>query len=76
MTPRITGQFGSAISQRPDFIILRKGEVDRIKEAMERDVQEGCQTFDLALLNLYRARRISAEEAVATPTAPPTCASR
>ena len=45
--------------------LIRKGEVDRIKEAMERDVQEGCQTFDLALLNLYRARRISTEEAVA-----------
>jgi twitching motility protein PilU len=45
--------------------LIRKGEVDRIKEAMERDVQEGCQTFDLALLNLYRAGRISADEALA-----------
>jgi twitching motility protein PilU len=45
--------------------LIKKGEVDRIKEAMERDVNEGCQTFDLALLNLYRDGRISAAEAVA-----------
>jgi len=45
--------------------LIKKGEVDRIKEAMERDVQEGCQTFDLALLALYRAGRITAEEALA-----------
>jgi len=45
--------------------LIKKGEVDRIKEAMERDVNEGCQTFDLALLNLYRAGRISADEALA-----------
>jgi len=45
--------------------LIKKGEVDRIKEAIERDVNEGCQTFDLALLNLYRAGRISADEAIA-----------
>jgi twitching motility protein PilU len=45
--------------------LIKKGEVDRIKEAMERDVNEGCQTFDLALLELYRQGRISSEEAVA-----------
>jgi twitching motility protein PilU len=45
--------------------LIKKGEVDRVKEAMERDVQEGCQTFDLALLNLYRAGRISGDEAIA-----------
>jgi twitching motility protein PilU len=45
--------------------LIKKGEVDRIKEAMERDVNEGCQTFDLALLNLYAAGRISAQEALA-----------
>ncbi|MEO8601238.1 MAG: PilT/PilU family type 4a pilus ATPase [bacterium] len=44
--------------------LIRKGEVDRIKEAMERDVQQGCQTFDLALLSLYGAGRITAEEAI------------
>jgi twitching motility protein PilU len=45
--------------------LIKKGEVDRIKEAMERDVQEGCQTFDLALLRLYQSGRISSEEALA-----------
>jgi len=45
--------------------LIKKGDVDRIKEAMERDVQEGCQTFDLALLRLYQSGRISSEEALA-----------
>ncbi len=44
--------------------LIRKGEVDRVKEAMERDVTEGCQTFDLALLNLYSEGRISMDEAL------------
>lgn len=45
--------------------LIKKGEVDRIKEAMERDVNEGCQTFDLALLNLYSQGRITCDEALA-----------
>jgi twitching motility protein PilU len=45
--------------------LIKKGEVDTIKEAMERSVQEGGQTFDQALFDLYRDGRIDAEQALA-----------
>jgi twitching motility protein PilU len=45
--------------------LIKKGEVDTIKEAMERSTQEGGQTFDQALFQLYRDGRIDAEQALA-----------
>lgn len=45
--------------------LIKKGEIDLIKEAMEQGEQEGCQTFDKALLNLYMAGRISLDQALA-----------
>jgi len=45
--------------------LIKKGDVDILKEAMEQGVQEGCQTFDQALFVLYQARKISWEEALA-----------
>jgi twitching motility protein PilU len=45
--------------------LIKKGEVDTIKEAMERSTQEGGQTFDQAIFQLYKEGRISAEQALA-----------
>jgi len=45
--------------------LIKKGEVDTIKEAMERSTQEGGQTFDQALFQLYKDLRIDAEQALA-----------
>ena len=45
--------------------LIKKGEVDTLKEAMERSVQEGGQTFDQALFELYKAGQIDAEQALA-----------
>lgn len=45
--------------------LIKKGEVDTIKEAMERSTQEGGQTFDQAIFQLYKDSRISAEHALA-----------
>jgi len=45
--------------------LIKKGEIDTVKEAMERSVQEGGQTFDQALFTLYRDGRIDAEQALA-----------
>jgi twitching motility protein PilU len=45
--------------------LIRKGEVDIIKEAMERGTNEGCQTFDNALAALYGEGRIDMKEALA-----------
>jgi twitching motility protein PilU len=46
--------------------LIKKGEVDILKEAMEQGVQEGNQTFDRALFVLYQARKISLDEALAS----------
>jgi twitching motility protein PilU len=45
--------------------LIKKGEVDTIKEAMERSTQEGGQTFDQALFQLYKDGHIDAEQTLA-----------
>ncbi|MBX3026719.1 PilT/PilU family type 4a pilus ATPase [bacterium] len=45
--------------------LIKKGEVDTIKEAMERSTQEGGQTFDQAIFELYKTGRIDTEQALA-----------
>jgi twitching motility protein PilU len=44
--------------------LIKKGEVDILKEAMEQGIQEGCQTFDQALFALYRDGKISLDQAL------------
>ncbi len=44
--------------------LIKKGEVDTLKQAMEQGIQEGCQTFDQALFALYRDGIISLEQAL------------
>lgn len=44
--------------------LIRKGEVDVLKEGMEQGVQEGCQTFDQALFTLYQDGRINLDQAL------------
>jgi len=45
--------------------LIKRGEVDVLKEAMEQGIQEGCQTFDQALFSLYREGKISLDQALA-----------
>ncbi len=44
--------------------LIKKGEIDHLKEAMEQGVQEGCQTFDHVLFNLYKDGKISLDQAL------------
>jgi twitching motility protein PilU len=44
--------------------LIKKGEIDTIKHAMETTRQEGGQTFDQSLFDLYTQGRISAEQAL------------
>ena len=44
--------------------LIKKGEVDILKEAMEQGIQEGCQTFDHVLFLLYKEGKISLEQAL------------
>ena len=45
--------------------LIKKGQVDELKGAMEQGVHEGCQTFDQALFTLYKDGKISLDEALA-----------
>ena len=45
--------------------LIKKGEVDALKDGMEQGIQEGCQTFDQALFSLYKEGQISLEQALA-----------
>ena len=42
--------------------MIRRGEVNKLKEAMENSLDDGMQTFDTALYNLYKKGIISLEE--------------
>jgi twitching motility protein PilU len=44
--------------------LIKKAEVDTLKEAMEQGFEEGCQTFDRILFQLYKENRISLEQAL------------
>jgi len=44
--------------------LIKKAEVDTLKEAMEQGIDEGCQTFDHVLFQLYKANKISLEQAL------------
>ena len=44
--------------------LIKKGDVDALKEGMEQGIQEGCQTFDQALFSLYRDGMIKLEHAL------------
>ena len=45
--------------------MIRRGQIHEIKEAMDRSLQEGMQTFDQALMALYKSGTIELEEALA-----------
>lgn len=44
--------------------IIRKGEIHRLKEVMKAGKEQGMQTFDQALFDLYLAGQISYEDAL------------
>lgn len=44
--------------------MIKKGEVDALKEVMEKSKEQGMQSFDQALLQLYQEGKISMEEAL------------
>ncbi|WP_210396430.1 PilT/PilU family type 4a pilus ATPase [Motiliproteus sediminis] len=44
--------------------LIKNGQIDELKEVMEKSASSGMQTFDMALFNLWKGGRISAEEAL------------
>jgi twitching motility protein PilU len=45
--------------------LIKKGEIDTLKEALEQGTNEGCQTFDESLFRLASEGRIDSEQALA-----------
>ena len=50
--------------------LIKKGATDEIKEAMEQGSQEGCVTFDHALLDLHLAGKVDLDQALANADSP------
>src|SRR6185503_17316691 len=44
--------------------LIKKGEIDQIKEAMEQSLSPGSKTFEHALFELYMAGTVSKDEAL------------
>jgi twitching motility protein PilU len=44
--------------------LIKKGQTDHLKPAMEQGIQEGCQTFDQVLFELYRDGKIDMDQAL------------
>jgi len=50
--------------------LIKRGEIEAIKEAMEQGRHEGCQTFDAALFELVTTSRIDDVEALRAADSP------
>ena len=44
--------------------LIEKGKIDEIKEVMARSLEQGMQTFDQALFDLYKTGKITKENAI------------
>lgn len=45
-------------------VLIKRGEIHVLKDAMEQSAVDGCQTFDSALHALYAAGKITEQEAL------------
>ncbi len=50
--------------------LIKAGEINQIKDAMEQSLSPGSKTFEQALFDLYRSGRISMDEALANADSP------
>lgn len=50
--------------------LIKKGEIEALKDAMEQGAGEGCQTFDRALFELVAAGKVSAADALRAADSP------
>ena len=50
--------------------MIRRGEVNKLKEAMETSLDDGMQTFDTALYNMYKKDIITLEETLQNADSP------
>ena len=53
--------------------LIEKGEISQIKEALEKSLSPGSQSFEQALYRLVRKALSRKKKRWPTPTRPPTC---
>jgi twitching motility protein PilU len=74
LLPTVTGGRTAALEIMLDTPrikdLIKRGEVEMLKDAMEQGRGEGCQTFDTALFELVTANRISDAEALRAADSP------
>jgi twitching motility protein PilU len=68
LIPSVDGKRAAALELLLDIPrvkdLIKKGETDTLKEAMEQGIQEGCQTFDQALFGLYKEGKITLDQSL------------
>ncbi|MBY0577411.1 MAG: PilT/PilU family type 4a pilus ATPase [Burkholderiales bacterium] len=68
LVPGINGKLVAAVEILPNTKhiseLIKLGEIDQIKEAMEKSLASGCQTFEQSLYKLYKSGQISYEDAM------------
>jgi twitching motility protein PilU len=68
LLPTVTGSRAAALEIMIDTPrirdLIKKGEIEALKDAMEQGHGEGCKTFDSALFELVTAGKISEAEAL------------
>lgn len=68
LVPGIDGKLLPAVEILPNTKhiaeLIKQGEIDQIKEAMDHSLAIGCQTFEQSLYTLYKSGQISYEEAM------------
>lgn len=68
LVPGVNGKLVPAVEILPNTKhiaeLIKQGEIDQIKEAMDQSLASGCQTFEQSLYKLYKAGKISYEDAM------------
>jgi twitching motility protein PilU len=74
LVPTVDGKRASALEIMLDTPrvrqLVKRGEFDALKDAMEQSAPEGCRTFDASLFELFSAGRISEAEALKASDSP------
>ncbi len=68
LVPGVNGRLVPAVEILPNTKhiseLIKQGEIDKIKEAMDQSLATGCQTFEQSLYALYKSGQISYEDAM------------
>lgn len=74
LVPTVSGGRAAALEVMRDtpriVDLVKRGEIEALKDAMEQGFGEGCQTFDRALFDLCVAGKISTAEALRAADSP------